>query len=178
METKTTHGFKLISKSTPFAEEQPSSSPICGVQQSLFPLRNPRSAIFVSLPEVDHVDFVSLLRNSGPAVVVELRGIPRFDFGPLNRASIFELFQEQGDIYLDLGTQNEGSDQNVIEIRIQKTLQDHVKQERPILFLTSASQNPPSLMQAILTWLRQSSEPWEIYELPQHGANWTDSITA
>jgi hypothetical protein len=177
METKTTHGFKLISKLATVAGEKP-SPPINGVQQSLFPLRNPRSAFFVSLPEVDHSDFVSLLRNSGPAVVVELRGIPRFDFGPLNRGSIFELFQEQGDIYLDLGTQIEGSDQNFIETRIQKTLQDHVTQQRPILFLTSAAQNPPSLTQAILKWLRQSSEPWEIYEVPQQGAKWTDGITA
>jgi hypothetical protein len=169
MESKTAHGFKVIAKSGSVGEQQHTAAPTRGIQQSLFPLRSRRSAIFVSLPDVNHDEFVSLLKNSGPSIVVELRRIPRFDFGPLNRGSIFDLFREQGDIYLDLGTQFEESDQ-LIELRIQKTLEDHIKQQRPILFLTSPAQNPPSLAQAIFKWLRQSSESWEIYEVPHHDA--------
>ncbi|MCU1303625.1 MAG: toll/interleukin receptor protein [Candidatus Sulfotelmatobacter sp.] len=168
METKTARAFKLISNSGSVEKPQP-FTPTNGVQQSLFPLRNPRSAFFVSLPDVDHVEFVQLLKNSGPAVIVELRKIPRFDIGPLNRRSIFDLFRQQGDIYLDFGTEQfEKSNPHDVASSIEKRLQDHLAKQRPILFLTSSAQNPPSLSQSILDWLRKSSEPWEVYEVPQH----------
>jgi hypothetical protein len=167
METKTAHGLKVISNSTPVGDRHENSPTTAAAQQSLFPLRNSRTAIFVSLPDVDHCEFVSLLKNSGPAVVVELRKIPRFDFGPLNRGSIFDLFREQGDTYLDLG-QSQESDQHLFASRVEEKLQVHIKQHRPIVFLTSPAQNPPSLAQAIYRLLRQSGEGWEIYEMPHN----------
>lgn len=170
METKTARDFKVISNSGSVEKPQ-AFTPTNGVQQSLFPLRNPRSVFFVSLPDVDHNEFVQLLQNSGPAVIVELRKIPRFDIGPLNRRSIFDLFREQGDIYLDFGTdQFEQSNPHDMASGIQKALQNHLAKQRPILFLTSSSQNSPSLAKSILDWLKKSSEPWEIYEVPHHGS--------
>jgi hypothetical protein len=165
MENKAAHGLKVVSTSTPVRDRQESSPTIA--QQSLFPLRSSRTAIFVSLPDVDHHEFVSLLKSSAPAVVVELRKIPRFDFGPLNRVSIFDLFREQGDTYLDLG-QSQESDQHLFALRVEEKLQVHIKQHRPIVFLTSSAQNPPSLAHAIYTLLRDSGEGWEIYEMPHH----------
>ena len=167
METKTAGGFKLITRSK--SSDQQLSPPTRGVQQSLFPLRNPKSVIFISLPDVDHQDFVTLLRNSGPATVIELRKIPRFDFGPLNRQSIFDLFREQGDVYLDLGTHSWEADEEIIESRIQDTLKDRIKQERPILFLTSATQTSPTIAESIFKWLHNSGEGWEMFEVPHHG---------
>jgi hypothetical protein len=176
MEIKTAHGFKVISSSD-LAGEQ--SLPLTsGVQQSLFPWRNRRSAVFVSLPGVHHDEFVSLLKSAGRVVVVELRKIPRFDFGSLNRTSIFALFQEQGDLYLDLGMQCDNPDRSVIEQSIQAILQDHVNDQLPILFIRSRAQNPPSLTQAIIRSLRQSNEPWDIFELPNHDVASTSGITA
>jgi hypothetical protein len=170
MESKTARDFKVISNSGSAEKAQP-FAPTNGVQQSLFPLRNPRSAFFVSLPDVDHNEFVQLLKNSGPAVIVELRKIPRFDIGPLNRRSIFDLFREQGDIYLDFGTEQfEKSNPHDMALSIERGLQNHLTKQRPILFLTSSSQNPPSLSKSILDWLRKSSEPWEIYEVPHHSS--------
>jgi hypothetical protein len=135
METQAAHGLKVISTSTSVKDHQ-EGSPTTAAQQSLFPLRSSRTAIFMSLPEVDHYEFVSLLKSTAPAIVVELRKIPRFDFGPLNRGSIFDLFREQGDIYLDLG-QSQESDQHLFASRIEEKLQVHIKQHRPIVFLTS-----------------------------------------
>ncbi len=175
METKTTRGFKLISKAEPETSQEKSAT--SGVQQTLFPLRNPRSAIFISLPDVDHSEFVSVLKNSGPATIIELRRIPRFDFGPLNRRSIFDLFREQGDVYLDLGAQAQEHDQQEMEKRVQKMLEHHVNQQRPILFLTSAAQDHPTLSRSIFEWLRESGNSWEIYEVPHHG-DARKSITA
>jgi hypothetical protein len=166
---KTAHGLKVISKPNQ-AEGTERNSPDKGLQRSLFPLRSSRSAIFVSLPDVDHTEFVSVLKNSGPAIIVELRRIRRFDFGPLNRNSIFNLFHEQGDIYLDLGTQSEEPDQHVIASRIEQTLRTHIKQDRPLVFLTSPAQNSPFLAQAIFEWLQKSGDGWEIYEVPHHGS--------
>lgn len=179
MEAKTTHGLTVISKIDSAETVQHSVVPTTGVQQSLFPLRSRRSAIFVSLPDVDHRDFVSLLQSAASAVVVELREIPRFDIGPLNRQSIFDLFRQQGDVYLDLGTEHFGElTQRDVLSRVQKALQQYIKQQRPILFLTSASQNPPSFSKSILEWLKESSEPWEVYEVPQHGAKWAAAFIA
>lgn len=165
METKTTRGLKVISR------KDSTNAPISGAQESLFPLRTPRSVIFVSLPEVDHREFVSLLRNAAPALVVDLRRIPRFDIGPLNRQFIFDLFRQQGDVYLDFGTEHleVSKDKNALS-KIQKALNEGMVQQRPILFLTSAVQDLPSFSKSILEWLQESSEPWEIYQVPQHGA--------
>jgi hypothetical protein len=166
METKATHGLKVVSASPPVRDHQ-ESAPNTASQQSLFPLGSSRTAIFVSLPDVDHYEFVSLLKSSAPAIVVELRKIPRFDFGPLDRGSIFDLFRENGDTYLDLG-QSQESDLHLFALRVEEKLQAHIKQHRPIVFLTSPAQNPPSLTQAIFRLLRQSDEGWEIYEMPHH----------
>jgi hypothetical protein len=122
---------------------------------------------------------VSLLESAGPAVVVELRQIPRFDIGPLNRQSIFDLFRQKGDVYLDFGTgEFEGSNTDDLPLRVQKTLQRYVEQQRPFLFLTSAAQEPPSFSKSILKWLRGSKEPWEIYEVPHHGSKWASEFIA
>lgn len=170
METKTTRDFKVISNSRSL-EKTPHVAPTSGIQQSLFPLRNPRSAFFVSLPDVDHNEFVQLLKNSAPAVIVELRKIPRFDIGPLNRRSIFDLFRQQGDIYLDFGTdQFEKLNPHDMASSIENGLQSYLTKQRPILFLTSSSQNPPALSKSILDWLRKSGEPWEIHEVPHHSS--------
>lgn len=167
METKASRTLKVVSSSGAGAQQAPDSPR--EVQQSLFPLRSPRSAIFISLPDVDHVDFLAVLKNSGPAVVVELRKVPRFDIGPLNRRSIFDLFKQQGDVYLDLGMEElEEPDLQDFATSIESKLQDHLTKQRPILFLTSSVQNSPTLSQSISEWLQKSSEPWEIYEVPHH----------
>lgn len=178
METKTTHGFKVISKSRPTnAEVLPAETSV--FQQSLFPLQTPRSLIFVSLPDVDHRDFVSILENAGPMVIVELRRIPRFDIGPLSRQSIFDLFRRLGDVYLDFGTEEfDRSNGEDLFAEVRKTLQSYVQQQRPFLFLTSAAQTPPALSKSIFEWLQKSGEPWEIYEVPHHNANWAAAFIA
>ena len=178
METKTTHGLKVISKSHPI-DAPVSPAQTSGIQQSLFPLRSRRSLIFVSLPDADHRECVSILENAGPLVVVDLRRIPRFDLGPLNRQSIFDLFRRLEDVYLDLGTEEfEGSNGADFPLRVQKALQPFVQQERPFLFLTSAAQNPPALSKSIFEWLKTSNEPWEIYEVPHHSAKWAAGFIA
>jgi hypothetical protein len=180
METKTARGFKLIAGTGRNEMQQTAPAMTDSVQQSLLPLRSHRCLIFVSLPDVDHRDFVSLLESAGPAVVVELRRIPRFDIGPLNRQSIFDLFRQQGDVYLDFGTgEFEGSsNEDHLPLKVQKTLQHYVEQKRPFMFLTSTAQEPPSFSKSILKWLQKSNEPWEIYEVPHHGAKFAGGFIA
>jgi hypothetical protein len=178
METKTTHGFKIISQSHP-TDGQLSPAQTSGIQRTLFPLRSCRSLIFVSLPDVDYREFVSILESAGPLVIVELRRIPRFDLGPLNRQSIFDLFRRLEDVYLDLGTEEaEGLNGADFSLKVQRALQRYVQQQRPFLFLTSTTQNPPALSKSIFEWLQKSNEDWEIYEVPHHGAKWAAGFIA
>ena len=179
MESKTTRGFKLISRTGRDESQEPITTTTDSVQQSLLPFRSHRCLIFVSLPDVDHRDFVSLLESAGPAIVVELREIPRFDIGPLNRQSIFDLFRQQGDVYLDFGTgEFDGSSPDGLPVRVQKALQRYVELQRPFLFLTSSAQEPPSFSKSIFKWLQTTKEPWEIYEVPHHGAKWAAGFIA
>jgi len=170
METKASRNLQIVSSSRVDAQQAPEST--LAAQQSLFPLKNPRCAIFISLPDVNHDDFLDVLKKSGPSVVVELRKIPRFDLGPLNRRSIFDLFKQQGDVYLDLGMNEleEPDSEDVVASYIEKILQDQLRNQRPLLFLTSSAQNSPTLSHSISEWLQKSSEPWEIYEVPHHAS--------
>jgi len=63
-----------------------------------------------------------------------------------------------------------------ISVETPLALQENIKQQRPILFLTSETQNLPSFSKSIIERLKKSGEPWEIYEVPRHRTKLTQFI--
>ena len=64
-----------------------------GPQATLFPEVRPGVVIFVCFPNVEEREFVSLLENARPSFVIDIRIVPRFDVGRLNRERAFGLFE-------------------------------------------------------------------------------------
>jgi hypothetical protein len=75
-----------------------------GAQATLFPLPDTSLLAFVSI-DVLETSFERLLSDLHPRCVVDLRPLPRFDFGQMNRRRAFETFNRLGATYFDLGGQ-------------------------------------------------------------------------
>ena len=63
-----------------------------GPQRGLFPRYRPGVFVFVCFPDVQEKEFVELMENARPSYVIDLRIVPRFDVGRLNRDRAFALF--------------------------------------------------------------------------------------
>ena len=73
-----------------------------GPQTMLFPEARSGIVVFVCFPDVEEREFVSLLECAKPSFVIDLRIVPRFDVGRLNRDRAFDIFDAIGTQYIDL----------------------------------------------------------------------------
>jgi hypothetical protein len=72
-----------------------------GVQEPLFP--DPSTVLLVGLDETRGEALPILLERLRPLAVIDLRALPRFDFGRLDRKRVFALFRALAIEYLDAG---------------------------------------------------------------------------
>jgi hypothetical protein len=71
-------------------------------QTTLFVNENPSLLLFINFEEVSESDFRTTLSGARPKFLFDLRRVPRFDLGRLNRKQAFSLFSKAGTRYLDL----------------------------------------------------------------------------
>jgi hypothetical protein len=76
-------------------------STVDGIQVALFP--DPNTVVLVRMDEETGAELSDLLQKLRPRVVVDLRAMPRFDFGCLNRSRMFRMFADLLIAYYDLG---------------------------------------------------------------------------
>jgi hypothetical protein len=55
-----------------------------------------------NISNIPEQDFLQLLRRVSPDAVVDLRVVPRFDFGRLSRRAVFRMFEDLSARYHDL----------------------------------------------------------------------------
>jgi hypothetical protein len=110
-----------------------------GSQSSLFPEPRAGVVVFVCFPDIKETEFISLLEYARPSFVIDLRLVPRFDVGRLNRERAFQLFDAAGTKYVDLTgiLVNGASPEDVL-----KSFRDLVKDSsfdlrRPVVFVLS-----------------------------------------
>lgn len=92
--------LKLVTKSN--AVESSNIGVLLGTQSEMFPLAKPHLLIFSDLTKISSESFLSLISDAKPNLILDLRPIPRFDFGRLNRKTIFEFFKTNESIYIDV----------------------------------------------------------------------------
>jgi len=126
--------------------------------------------VFVSFPKVSDTEFVSILDQVHPGAIVELRKVPRFDFGRLNRRTAFEYFRRNGSRYVDLIADATEQDDQLVE-KVREILSDRSARVSPLMFLVSGNDHLSSLTGTILNCLKVSGEQWNICYLPHHGQN-------
>lgn len=136
-------------------------------QGLLFPIRREKSLIFVSVPGVNDDDFLALLKGTQPAYIVELRQVPRFDIGRLNRQTVFECFRREHTSYLDIATNLDWNDERAVAQCLQVVsglLRGAAG--RPLMFITGAAQDTAALRQAIYKSLGCAEGEWQVLEVP------------
>lgn len=70
-------------------------------QRSLFPKSDSRSFLFVELPLRSGKEFLQIVENACPRVVVDLRNLPTFNFDLLSREKVFGVFAKSNSVYID-----------------------------------------------------------------------------
>jgi hypothetical protein len=70
-------------------------------QTALFPNSDPRSFFLVALPLRSGKEFLEIIESTSPALVVDMRDVPRFDFDFLSRGRVFEAFAKVKSTYID-----------------------------------------------------------------------------
>ena len=94
--------LRLISSREAPSHAAGPSQPPRYVQAPLFAGRPDRTLVFLELDGAGSEDLVSVLRDLKPRLVIDLRDVPRFDIGHLNRKAVFGLFTETDTKYFDL----------------------------------------------------------------------------
>jgi len=84
---------------------QPSTEPggkIMPAQGLLFPSESHSVICIVHMPGISGDEFSSILKTLRPSQVFDLRTVPSFSIGRLNRLAAFALFEENGSHYYDI----------------------------------------------------------------------------
>lgn len=140
-----------------------------GPQATLFPEARPGVVIFVCFPDVEEREFVSLLENARPSFVIDLRIVPRFDVGRLNRDRAFDLFDAMRTRYIDLtGVLMSGASREDVMRSFNELLSlTSFDLFRPVVFLLSRPENSVATDTEILNALAASGKrAREVMQVP------------
>ena len=144
-------------------------------QSTLFATEHPSLLVFVNFEHVSEADFLSFLMGARPRYVIDLRLVPRFDVGGLNRKLVFSLFAQISTQYVDLSGQlqiRHGRDARFNPALLVSYLQDSVfraikSPQGPIGFLVDSSQFDESYIQLLAEALPSlGSNGWDVLRVP------------
>lgn len=152
---------------------------------TLFGKADPRLLVGVDFESVVEAEFLTLLAQLRPRFLIDLRAVPRFDLGSINRRLVFSLLEQWATRYLDLsavlsprrGPSDELTPERVLEVLQSPPLAGRSGPQGPLLLLV----DPPQFSDAYLSKLAQILEPiseggWEIARVPQFVVKRTPSL--
>ncbi len=89
--------LKLVVAPPPHSEPAPTQG-----QLRLFPVDEPMPMVIADISLINEAEMLSLLCDSPPRWLIDLRPSPRFDIGRLNRTRVFMLFERHNIRYEDV----------------------------------------------------------------------------
>ncbi|HLJ26110.1 MAG TPA: hypothetical protein VKY85_05325 [Candidatus Angelobacter sp.] len=137
---------------------------ISAIQQSLFPLA--KSVIIPSLSEEVGVKLPDLLQQIRPAYVFDCRSVPRFDFGIMSRAQVFECFHKYHSKYIDLARMPQAN----WYTQIIKRASAHT--DRPIMILVAEHSEQ---LEHYIVQLIADNLDWSIHKISKDLPSWADN---
>lgn len=144
-------------------------------QNTLFAAEQPELLI-LDFQRVTEVDFLAVLTDARPRYVFDLRLVPRFDLGSLNRRLVFSLFAQSATRYVDLsadrGNKKERDDHlkaNVLANELRRTIVSPTSAiGRPILFVVDEPQFEETYISAFVSGLPSPNDNgWDVLRVPQ-----------
>lgn len=145
-------------------------------QRGLFPNSDPRSFLLVELPLRSGKEFLEIVENASPRLIVDLRDVPRFNFDILTRGKAFEAFAKVKSTYVDsdLPIELDGSRKNWNELFVRHKVLSALKEGRvlgPYMFLFSRDNEMPLFEQFLMKELPKSSgKSWSILRITSEEA--------
>lgn len=103
--------LRLVRDSAP---REPKPTRLEQSQEPLLPISDNTLGICTS-DGLDESVLFTLVTNLRPGLVLDLRTVPRFDFGRFNRRAALNLFQSEGATYMDVGA-SEDSEGDTAEV--------------------------------------------------------------
>jgi TIR domain len=144
-------------------------------QSTLFAASNPHLLAFIDLNGIEEADFLTLLLAAKPRFMIDLRVLPLFDLGGLNRKRAFALFEKCGTKYLDMSGRLDLKDSKDSRYNADY-LAEKVRElvfpkdasiEGPICFLIDALHFNDSFLAGLAEKLDPlSNVGWEILKIP------------
>lgn len=147
-----------------------------GWQSTLFATEHPSLVVFVQFERVSEADFLSVLTGGRPRYVIDLRMVPRFDLGGLNRKLVFSLFSQTSTQYVDFSGQLRIKDERDARLNpallvpnLQKVVFRSDKAiQGPICFLVDPPQFDEDYIQLLVEALPSyTNTGWDVLRLPQ-----------
>lgn len=144
-------------------------------QSTLFARNNPSLLVFIDLEKAAEEDFLTVLVAAKPRFMIDLRLVPRFDIGSMNRKLVFSLFVKSNTQYFDVSGRLGVSDRRDARLN-PHVLADHLRSmvfrssgniEGPIGFLVDRTQFEEAYVHQMMGALSPASDKgWEILKVP------------
>lgn len=147
------------------------------VQYSMFPESNPYSLVYVTPSLLDESGFLDIFDEVHPRYVLDMRRVPRFDIGTLNREKIFNTYFSNNLTYCDLDVSNDSYSERceLIAKRFSEWLEctdsDWRKQESlvgpVVIFIDSACKNNEELFTLVseIKDKTKTKKEWDVYSV-------------
>lgn len=136
-------------------------------QLSLFPLANPRLAVFAPMNAIPGRVFLHNLERLRPTVLLDVRVLPRFDLSGLNRSLAFQVFQEQHLLYRDItgvlevrSRQDARMNPAILAKELVRFLPDSLS--GPVLFLTETMEAADAYSKIVPRQLQNRFANWDV----------------
>jgi hypothetical protein len=144
-------------------------------QNTLFAASNPHLLTFIDFNSLEEADFLTVLLTAKPRFMIDLRLLPVFDLGELNRKRAFTLFEKSGTKYFDMSGRLDLKDHNedgYKPINLAKSFREIVFRnkteiEGPICFLIDKTHFNDEFLNQLVEELTPGSQiGWEVLKIP------------
>lgn len=149
-------------------------------ERTLFATSDTNILIFLDFATVDEAEFLSLLISSKPMHVVDVRVVPRFDVGNLNRKLVFSIFKNAETVYHDLGAvigaaqmrQAAGMPGQLAQIVLERVLKSPRPLVGPIVVIVDTRHSVPSFIDEFASAMDVANPSgWQTLRIPATGTS-------
>ena len=157
------------------AEHAPEAFEPVTRERSLFPTVNPNILMFIDFTTVDEAELLTLTISSKPTNIIDLRVVPRFDIGTLNRKLVFSIFEKAGAKYHDLGAligpahmrQNAGAPEPLARAVLERVFKSDTAVQGPVAILLDAKCSAAAFTDAFAAILDKANPAgWQTMRVP------------
>jgi hypothetical protein len=140
-----------------------------GLQRSLFGIRDGTlTAVFTCIPNIEDSTFIDLIKCADESTILDLRRVPRFDIGRLDRTRAFQLFENAQATYIDATSPpTSGAREEDVAQRVTTRICELIDNVRgTLIFLFGKNETSLLSMKDVLAILENTDRKFEVINIP------------